>query len=543
MLCREHKYQFVKDVYNKEKAAVNQLLGETKAKQSELEDALKGVVEMKTRVQRAGERVAQQINTSVDTLKEGLDSRRHNLLQQVGELEQRKLKGLQVQQDELQLALSTVTSSVEFTEKVLRDGSQVEVLSMKKQMTDRLRELNTGTRPLNPCIDDAICYVMKSVSLDNVLGRVSDAETAPNKCVMKTDIRMEEMRIRRETKMSIFAKEQHSRPRESGGDAVTIDIKSPSAREGTQRVEVADNGNGTYRASYAPRIPGVHRVFVKINGAPIQGSPFEWIVSGGSAKTSTLQMEVDTNGMIYNTLINQSRDFIIVTRDNNGKQVREEGDEISVHIKEPDTRNPHVIPVHDRGNGQYTFSYKPSSTGNYQVTVKVNGDDIQGSPFSWGVEKWHFFSRDRRSKVLRFSGHNMTAGRTGGIVYCGVVGSWGFPAGCHSWKVKVVSGVMGAVGVTDCNKLPAKQVNMWYWCGGAKHHVLNGEHSGIEQPSNITRFTAGDVCIVFMNHHNKKLTVHHLPSGQTDTWRGVSRQTKYVYPYFFIWRGSKLTLL
>ena len=70
----------MKDVYKKEKAAVNQLLGETKAKQSELEDTLKGVVEMKTRVQRAGERVAQQINFSVDTLMEKLNDGRNNLL-------------------------------------------------------------------------------------------------------------------------------------------------------------------------------------------------------------------------------------------------------------------------------------------------------------------------------------------------------------------------------------------------------------------------------------------------------------------------------
>ena len=82
----------MKDVYKKEKAAVNQLLGETKAKQSELEDALKGVVEMKTRVQRAGERVAQQINTSVDTLMEKLNDGRNNLLQQAGKIEQGKLK-------------------------------------------------------------------------------------------------------------------------------------------------------------------------------------------------------------------------------------------------------------------------------------------------------------------------------------------------------------------------------------------------------------------------------------------------------------------
>ena len=147
---------------------------------------------------------------------------------------------------------------------------------------------------------------------------------------------------------------------------------------------------------------------------------------------STLQMEVAEPGVIYNTLTNQTRDFTIVTRDSN--------DDITVQIREPNTRNLEDIPVQDCGNGRYTFSYRPSSAGNYQVTVKVNGVDIQGSPFTWEVEQWHLVGWDGRSMDLRFSQDNMTVCRTGTGDSGDVVGSSGFPAGRHSWNVKLISG-------------------------------------------------------------------------------------------------------
>ena len=547
MPYRDHKYQFVKDVYNKEEAAVNQLLGETKAKQSELEEALKGVVEMKTRVQRAGERLAQQINTSVDTLMKALDSRRKNLLQQAVEIEQGKVKVLQVQQEELELALSTVSSSVEFTEKALRGGSQVEVLGMKKQMAGRLRELTTETQSSSPCVDDVICYEVKTESLEEVLkgvGRVSDARTDPSKCVIKTGIRKEKMKIRKETKILIIAKDQNDRQREGGDDDVAVEIKSMTSRDGTERFVVVDNGDGTYRTSYIPQVPGVHRVFVKINGAHIQGSPFDWDVKGGSCpEKSTLQMEAQEDSVIYTTLVNQSRDFTIVTRDNNGEQIQEEGDEVTVQIKGPNTRTLEVVPVKDRGNGQYTFSFNPCSTGNYKVTVKVKGDNIQGSPFTWGVEQWHLVSRDRGSKYLGFSRDGTTVGRVCGVVYGDVVGSFGFSAGCHSWKVKVVRGSMLDVGVTDCDVSPGKQINTWYWSEGRKTHIRNGVYTDTGEPSNINKVTAGDVCIVFLNHHKKQLTLHLPSSGQTDTWGDVTGRNNTLYPYMYLIHHCEITLL
>ena len=513
---RDHTYQFVKDVYIKEEAAVNQLLGKTKAKQSELEDALKGVVEMKTRVQRAGERVAQQINTSVDSLMESLKDRRNNLLQQAGEIEQGKLKELQAQQDELELALSFVTSGVEFTENALRDGSQVEVLSMKKQMTDRLWGLNTERSPLDICTDDLICYSVKPADVDiiNKLGQVVDQYgTSPEKCVMKT----EALLLQEETKITLLAKDQHGRPRTSGGDDVSVEIETC---DGTQRVEVIDNGNGTYRASYTPRVAGVHRVFVKINGADIQ----KWGTKG-SVERSTLQMEVGEPGVIYDTLINQTRDFTIVTRNSNDELIRELTDEITVKIRESNSCNTHVIPVLDHGNGRYTFSYKPSSTGNYQVTVKINGDNVQGSPFTWGVESWHLVAKNKRNRSLVFRPFNRTMSATGKFE-----GNMGFSVGCHSWKIKIVKGVIHEIGVTDRD---VKNTCSWY--GGTKYHKVNYRYqSGNEQPSNISHFCEGDVCLAFLNLDKKQFTIFHLPSGQTDTWENVCARNSYLFPNYFL---------
>ena len=531
----------MKDVYKKEKAAVNQRLGETKAKQSELEDALKGVVEMKTRVQRAGERVAQQINTSVDTLIEKLNDRRNDLLQQAGEIEQGKLKGLHVQQEELELALSTVTSSVVFTEKALRDGSQVEVLSMKKQMSDRLREVKTGKWQLHPCTGDFICYKVKPVNIDviNGLGEVEADRTSSERFIVNTEAPM----VKIGTKMTIFANDQHEQQIKHGSDDVSVKTKSPSVRNGTQIVNITEIDDGIYRASNIPQVPGENQASIKRKDSEtknIKQSPFVRNVKGGtSAEMSTLEMEVGEVGVIYNTLVNQSRDFTVVTKDSNGEQIREADDVISVEIRKTNSRSFEVIPVQNLQNGRYKFCYKPSCTGNYQVRVKVNGDDIQGSPFTWGVEQWHLKAKGNTNKYLKFSQGNMTVSYIGD--HGRVAGSCGFSTGsCHSWKVKVVSGRIYQVGVSDC-VLP--QENSWYWNNGARQQICNGGCPRSKKPSNITEFTPGDICVMFLNRKSNQLTVHHLPSAQTDTWANVNVPNSNLSPHYYLDGLFEITLI
>ena len=101
-----------------------------------------------------------------------------------------------------------------------------------------------------------------------------------------------------------------------------------------------------------------------------------------------------------------------------------------------------------------------------------------------------------------------------------------------------------SVGVTDCDGSSANQepYKEWYWCHGSKNH----EGTGVEyreQPPNIPEFSAGDVCVMSLDHHNKQMTIHHLPSGQTDTWENFIGHDKTIYPYFYLVPDSEMTLL
>ena len=529
-IFRDHKYQFVKDVYSKEENAVTQLLNYTKVKQMLLLDAVEGVVEMSSRVQKARLTVAQQINVSFDQKIQALEDRRNKLQEQAKEIEKGKLKSLEMQQEGLELALSNASSSIEFTEKALRDGSQVEVLHMKKQMMVRLRELNKGTQPLEPCTDDVISY--KAEGMEAVLNKVRlvfDSQTDAKHCVLNTN---GDLKIGKEIKMSIHCKDQHGKTRDFGGDDVSIEIKTPCAIDGRRRIKVIDNGDGTYRASYTPQDSGVHQVFVQTNGADIQGSPFNWTVKEAPCpKKTTLRMGIGEVGVMYDTLINQTRRFTVVTSDSKGKLIREDGVQIHVEIQHPQCSS-NVIPVHDIGNGQYEFTCKPISFGNYLVSVKLNGINIEGSPFNWQVEKWGLMELgeddeddendaeddEYEEESLFFSEDNMTVEGTCKVYEYEITGSATFSFGCHGWKAKVVQGSMYEVGARDPN----------FVCGSRWVYSQ--------------RFDSGRICSLYLNLNKGTLIIQHLPSGKTETLNLECGVNGDIVPCFTICGKSKLSL-
>ena len=507
-IFRDHKYQFVKDVYSKEENVVTQLLEDTKAKEKLLRDAVEGVVEMSSRVQKARLTVAQQINVSFDQKIQALEDRRNKLQEQAKEIEKGKLKSLEMQQEGLELALSNASSSIEFTEKALRDGSQVEVLRMKKHMMVRLGELNTGTQPFEPCTDDVISYKAEGmVAVLNKVGRVFESKSDAKHCILKTK---DDLKIGKEIKMSVHVKDQHGRTRDVGGDDVSIEIKTPCATDGPRRIKVIDNGDGTYRASYTPQDSGVHQVFVQTNGADIQGSPFNWTVKEASCpKKTTLRMGIGEDGQMFNALINQTREFTVVTRDSKGNLISE--DDVQIHVEiQYQKWSLNDIPVHDIGNGQYEFIFRPISSGNYLVSVKLKGINIEGSPFNWQVEKWGLmeFGEDNEDEEenLSFSEDNMTVeGTCKGEEY-EISGSATFSSGCHAWKAKAVQGGMYNVGVRDL-----KSGSRWVYS---------------------QRFEPGRICILYLNLNKGTLTVQHLPSGNWETFNFESGVNGDIVPCF-----------
>ena len=153
---RGHKYNFVKDAFPKGKESLLKILSETKTKEPVLKEAVDGVMEMKKNVQTCAEQTVEEIINCFSELSACLDARRGELIDKVEELKKAKLKSLEIQQEELETALGSVQSSVEFTERAFENGSEVEILNMCKQMSSRLRDLNTARWKVEPCVDDGL---------------------------------------------------------------------------------------------------------------------------------------------------------------------------------------------------------------------------------------------------------------------------------------------------------------------------------------------------------------------------------------------------
>lgn len=123
----DHKYTFVKEAFSKGKESLLKMLSETEAKSFDLKDAVDGVLEMRRSVHISAEQTLQEVVDCFNEMMASLDSRRGELIAQLEEVKNAKLKSLEIQQVELETALGIIQSSVEFTKTALENGSEVEI--------------------------------------------------------------------------------------------------------------------------------------------------------------------------------------------------------------------------------------------------------------------------------------------------------------------------------------------------------------------------------------------------------------------------------
>ena len=155
---RDHKYAFVKDAFTKGKESLVKLLSEAKTNTSGLKKAVADVLEMEKSVHSNAKTTVQEVTNYFNELSVCLDARRKELINNVEKVKNAKLKSLETQREELEFALGSVQSSVEFTERAFENGSEVEILNMRKQMASRLQGLNSAKRQLKPCVGDGFSF-------------------------------------------------------------------------------------------------------------------------------------------------------------------------------------------------------------------------------------------------------------------------------------------------------------------------------------------------------------------------------------------------
>ena len=148
---REHKYNFVADVAGEERKDLHFSLSKAKDKEIEVSEGLEIVEAMKLLVQSKVSEVNKEVDEFFDAQVKALEYQRANLKHEVMTEGKVRVDQLEKQSNVLSSFLAQLKSSVEFSSQALEDGDNVQLLAMKKQLSQRLTQLNSTKIECEPC--------------------------------------------------------------------------------------------------------------------------------------------------------------------------------------------------------------------------------------------------------------------------------------------------------------------------------------------------------------------------------------------------------
>ena len=136
-----HKFDFVRGVADAFREEVLSSLVPLRDTHVSVTTAIARVESTKKEIRDQGADIATTITRSFKELRTILDNREQVLLQQAREVVGRKVSVLDRQQEDLQLALTTIDSLMRFVERTAENASDEEFISMKQQMTSQVQKV------------------------------------------------------------------------------------------------------------------------------------------------------------------------------------------------------------------------------------------------------------------------------------------------------------------------------------------------------------------------------------------------------------------
>ena len=535
---RDHKYTFVKDAFSKGKESLLKTLADTKEKADVLEKAVKGVLEMKRSVHSCADQTKQEVVECCNELTDCIAARKAYLVDRVEEFKKAKLKSLDIQQEQLETALASVQSSVQFTEKALENGSEVEILNMRKQISNRLQDLKLAKWQLEPCANESLSFSGNGHLKENIstFGYVKDVVTD----VGMTTVTMENgpegvmysSLCGQPVKFSIIAKESNGTKRKEGGDIFKVSVNTAGPlKSRVKQIPVKDCGNGTYSFCYTLMETGIFELSVQLKGSHVRESPFQWCVENWKLQQFSYQDTVAGELILSDKKLTAKFNYIgyvdedvddgdydddgDYTDDDDGDYVDDDGDYV------------------DDDDGDYV----DDDDGDYFDNDYADDDDMEDGDEDGDyvddndyTDKW-LEAKDPLEDVYDRR------------LYA--VGLFDLKNSKHMWKIQIHSETFKgfSFGVINTHCKRGKLVNLgskWVWSSKGKEYSYLPSGTQTVVRSSITDCRSGDIIELYLDLEGRKLRMHNPRTKQSDTWDGVKGE---VSPVFHLANnGDKVSL-
>ena len=279
---RDHNFEFTKMAAPGEKTKLLEVIEPLKDLHVELANAVEHVQTAKLEVESQKNATFNIIRTSFKELRDILDKREQELVDEASAIVQEKVNKLSVQEKSLSLASAEVQSVMDYTERCVRHCNDSEVMSMhaemKKTIEKKVEEHSKSGRSLEPVEEaDMGVEVMCAEALQQLCQTraiIAKLPIDPAKCRVHLEEFAEVGKI---FKGTLIARLGENKPTNR---MCKVSCQVKSLHNGVIAACNIDNdGLGRYSIQYTPIVRGRHILTVLINGQHVAGSPFPVFVS------------------------------------------------------------------------------------------------------------------------------------------------------------------------------------------------------------------------------------------------------------------------
>ena len=144
---RDHQYDLATDAFPQQRNVLIASVEPVEQQLVSVNKALEGLGTLRGKIANQRQVLETQIRASMRQIREALDVREEDLVSQLDQLTQQKLKNVSTQQDGLELVGTRLKSICEFLQESLRTGNQVEVLAMTQWFVEQVQDVTSAFKP------------------------------------------------------------------------------------------------------------------------------------------------------------------------------------------------------------------------------------------------------------------------------------------------------------------------------------------------------------------------------------------------------------
>ena len=334
-----HNHDTVKKMVGKHRQELKKITAPVEEMIRGLSDTHDNIEKMRKKIRQQGDEVNKKIDQHYDGVIQKLIEQKDKLKQQVHDTVSQKVKAVTTQLEEVEYAQAEVLSMKELNDAVEKSSDQ-EVLSVKKQVIDRMQQITDKCKKVNlPPVQRAAMEFVPTEEAFPQFGLVCSVD--PHNCKLATG--MPKYTIKgMKTQFAIITKDDVGNCCSRGGSQVSVQLGG--VNDATQLVR--DSNDGSYMASFVPQQVGEVKLSVFVNGEQIKESPYSVMVRDYTS--------VNKHSKIVNNDGNMGRPWGIAFG-KNGMWAVADFLNYCVYVFDGEDQLIRTFGSHGSGNGQFKF--------------------------------------------------------------------------------------------------------------------------------------------------------------------------------------------